>query len=56
MRDGKEILLREKNLSTRYDPTGKSEICDGRDNDCDGQVDEGYQQRTYYPDRDQDKW
>jgi hypothetical protein len=53
-RDGKEILLREKNLATRYDPTGKTEICDGRDNDCDEQVDEWYQQKEYLRDFDDD--
>jgi hypothetical protein len=56
MREGKEILLREKNLATRYDPTGKTEICDGRDNNCDGQIDEGYQQKEYLRDFDGDGW
>jgi hypothetical protein len=32
-----------------------SEVCDGRDNDCDGRVDEG-QQSTWYVDCDGDGW
>jgi hypothetical protein len=56
MREWKEILLREKNLGARYDPTGKTEICDGRDNDCDWQVDEWYHQKEYLRDFDGDGW
>lgn len=33
---------------------GAAEICDGKDNDCDGQVDEGLPTTTYYVDADGD--
>jgi hypothetical protein len=56
IRDGKEMFMREKNLGARYDPTGKIEICDGRDNDCDGQTDEWYHQKEYLRDFDGDGW
>lgn len=39
------------------DPTvhpGATEICDGKDNNCDGQVDEGITKTTYYRDADGD--
>ncbi len=38
--------------SAEVNPTAV-ELCDGRDQDCDGEVDEGVRQ-TYYPDADQD--
>jgi hypothetical protein len=56
IREGKEMFMREKNLGARYDPTGKIEICDGRDNDCDGQTDEWYHQKEYLRDFDGDGW
>ena len=33
---------------------GAAEICDGKDNDCDGQTDEGFSLTTYYLDADAD--
>jgi regulation of enolase protein 1 (concanavalin A-like superfamily) len=33
---------------------GETEICDGADNNCDGEVDEGLTFLTYYPDTDSD--
>ncbi|MCB9634583.1 MAG: hypothetical protein H6721_20860 [Sandaracinus sp.] len=33
---------------------GATEICDGRDNDCDGLSDDGTESTTWYPDFDQD--
>ncbi len=35
--------------------TGAAEICDGKDNDCDGAVDDGIMQ-TFYPDADADDY
>ena len=34
-------------------PAG-TEVCDGQDNDCDGQIDEGVAPATWYRDRDED--
>ncbi len=31
-----------------------AEICDGKDNNCNGQIDEGFQVQTYYEDADSD--
>jgi uncharacterized delta-60 repeat protein len=33
---------------------GAGEVCDGKDNDCDGQVDEGFSPQTWYYDGDLD--
>jgi alpha-tubulin suppressor-like RCC1 family protein len=33
---------------------GKTEVCDGLDNDCDNEVDEGFTRTTYYRDYDRD--
>ncbi|AKF86695.1 hypothetical protein MFUL124B02_31355 [Myxococcus fulvus 124B02] len=33
---------------------GGTEVCDGKDNDCDGQVDEGFSTSTWYRDADGD--
>ena len=33
---------------------GATEICDGFDNNCNGEVDEGFEESTWYPDYDQD--
>jgi len=33
---------------------GKTEVCDGLDNDCDNEVDEGFTRTTYYRDSDGD--
>ncbi|QRN93640.1 putative metal-binding motif-containing protein [Archangium violaceum] len=33
---------------------GLNEACDGRDNDCDGNIDQGLPTRPWYPDRDDD--
>ncbi len=35
---------------------GALEICDGRDNDCDGNVDEGAMDSVWYRDNDDDGW
>jgi hypothetical protein len=42
-----------------HDPSvhpGAEEVCDGKDNDVDGQVDEGVPTFTWYPDADADKF
>ncbi|WP_257457710.1 putative metal-binding motif-containing protein [Archangium lipolyticum] len=33
---------------------GASELCDGRDNNCDGELDQGLPKQAWYPDRDGD--
>jgi hypothetical protein len=33
---------------------GAEEVCDGRDNNCDGETDEGFQKYPYYKDEDND--
>ncbi|QRO00755.1 FG-GAP repeat protein [Archangium violaceum] len=33
---------------------GATEVCDGKDNDCDAQIDEGLPTTTWYPDTDND--
>ncbi len=35
---------------------GEVELCDGVDNNCNGEVDEGFDLNTYYPDADGDQW
>jgi hypothetical protein len=33
---------------------GAEEVCDGHDNDCNGEMDEGFERSSYYPDGDGD--
>jgi hypothetical protein len=55
-RAGTQVCERGGYSSCRNQRTPIAETCDGADNDCDGEIDEGLTLVAYYPDGDEDTY